>query len=439
MSSSNPSPQQESLYNDAVAQLLPFSYNSTIRPVGLPIDIFARFPASVKEQLIAKSIAEGKPLSLPIAANPKLFEPLTIRSVTFKNRIFVSPMCMYSSKDGLLSDYHLVHLGKFAQYGAGLVFVEATAVTSNGRISPHDAGMWDDKHIAPAKRIVDFIHANHCVAGIQLAHAGRKASTKNIHFMIPGYTKNEVADLSEGGWPDDVWGPSTVPFHSSYPNPKELSIEQIKQVIESFVDASKRAVQAGFDVIEVHAAHGYLLSSFCSSNPNKRTDQYGGSFENRTRLILEVATAIRAVLPDGMPLFFRISCHEWVEDGGWDMEQTLALAPLLIAAGVDMIDCSSGAISHHQKIKVEPAYQVQFSDGIKKKYGDSIKTIAVGQIREPKQAEQIIASGQADAVNIARQFLREPSWVIRAARELGAQIAMPIQYQYFMQDIPSGF
>lgn len=349
---------------------------------------------------------------------PHLFDPLTIRGLTFANRVFVSPMCEYSSEDGFANDWHLVHLGSRAVGGAGLVLTEAAAVTAEGRISPQDLGIWKDDHIAFLSRIAGFIHEQGSVAGMQLAHAGRKASTYRP------WSGNGAIAANDGGWPD-VMAPSALPFADHYPMPRELTPAGIAAVTGAFVAAAARALRAGFRVIELHAAHGYLLHEFLSPLSNQRPDQYGGSFENRIRLVREVVTAVRAVWPETLPLFVRISATDWVE-GGWDIEQSVELARQLKLLGADFIDCSSGGNAAHATIPVGPGYQAPFAERIRRDAG--ILTGAVGLITEPSQAEQIVAGGQADAVLLARELLRDPYFPLRAARELGQEIAWPAQY-----------
>jgi 2,4-dienoyl-CoA reductase-like NADH-dependent reductase (Old Yellow Enzyme family) len=347
-----------------------------------------------------------------------LFEPLTIRSVTLPNRIAVSPMCQYSSENGYVNDWHLVHLGSRAAGGAGLVLTEATAVSPHGRISPKDLGIWDDTHIDPLARIVRFIDQQGSVAGIQLAHAGRKASVAPPWENRPG----TLAE-TEGGW--SIVAPSAIAFDEIYSLPDVLSKEGIAEILESFVQAARRAYQAGFRVAEVHAAHGYLLHQFLSPISNQRTDQYGGSFENRTRLLLDIVTAVRGVWPENLPLFVRISATDWT-DGGWDLEQSLALVLLLKSQGVDLIDCSSGGNLSSAKIPVGTGYQTAFSERIRRETG--IKTGTVGMITGSAQADHIIRSDQADLVLLGRELLRDPYWPLRAARELGHPTPWPAQY-----------
>ena len=349
---------------------------------------------------------------------PGLFDPLTIRDVTFANRVFVSPMCQYSSVDGYANDWHFVHLGTRAVGGAGLVLTEATAVLPEGRISPQDLGIWDDGHVEMLGRIVGFIHGQGSIAGMQLAHAGRKASTSRP------WEGHDAVPESEGGW-KKVVAPSAIPFSDTYPMPQELTLDGIQEVVAGFAAAARRACQAGFRVVEIHAAHGYLIHEFLSPLSNKREDDYGGSFENRTRLCREVVAAVRSAWPKELPLFLRISATDWVE-GGWDIDESVKLAGELKRMGVDLIDCSSGGNVPHAKIPVGPGYQTAFAERIRREAG--IMTGAVGMITSPTQAEHVVRTGQADAVIMAREFLREPYWPLRAAEELGHPIAWPVQY-----------
>jgi 2,4-dienoyl-CoA reductase-like NADH-dependent reductase (Old Yellow Enzyme family) len=349
---------------------------------------------------------------------PHLFDPFPIKDIKFANRVFVSPMCQYSCHDGRASDWHFVHLGSRAVGGAGLVLTEATAVLPEGRISPEDLGIWSDDHIEPLARIVRFIHEQGSVAGIQLAHAGRKASTYRPwsgHGAVPE---------NAGGW-KKVVAPSAVAFADHYPMPQELTSAGIREAIDGFAKAARRACDAGFRVLETHAAHGYLIHEFLSPLSNRRTDAYGGSFDNRTRFLREIVAAIRASWPQRAPLFLRISCTDWI-DGGWDIQQSVELARGLKAMGVDLIDCSSGGNVPHAKIPVGPGYQTPFAERIRREA--QIMTGAVGMITSPIQAEHIIGTGQADAVIIAREMLRDPYWPLRAARELGQSVSWPVQY-----------
>ncbi len=347
-----------------------------------------------------------------------LFEPLSIRSIQLKNRIVVSPMCEYSSEDGFANDWHLVHLGSRAVGGAGLIITEATAVSPEGRISPDDLGIWKDAHIEFLKRITSFITAQGAVPGIQLAHAGRKASHTSP------WKGNLPLKAEEGAW--TTMAPSAIPFKQGDPLPGEMSLADIEQLKKDFRDAAVRALQAGFKLIEIHAAHGYLLNEFLSPLSNHRADAYGGSFENRVRLLLEIVDIARSVLNESLPLFVRISASEWVEDG-WNLEDSVQLAKLLKDRGVDMIDCSSGGNTHHQKITVKPLYQVGFADVIKKEAG--IRTAAVGMITTAEECEAILQSGRADLVILARQLLRDPYFPLHAARKLNVDVSWPVQYE----------
>ncbi|CAF0788750.1 unnamed protein product [Adineta ricciae] len=365
---------------------------------------------------------------------PALFRPLHIRSLVLKNRIVVSPMCTYSSENGFLNDWHLVHLGQFAIGGAALVIQEATAVQPNGRITPYDAGLWMDEQMEMTERIVQFIHSQNCAAGIQLAHAGRKASTKAPFHQQPGNRTEPVyVTNKDGGWSDNVVGPSALPFAETYCIPKEISLEEIDQFKQNFVKSVERAKKCGFDFLEIHAAHGYLLSEFLSPSSNKRTDDYGGSFENRIRLLLELTSLVRQAWPSTRPLSIRLSCEEWIGEDGWTITDTLRLIPQLVELGVDIIDTSSGGNSSCQQLPVplEPGYQVPFSEAIKKSnYGARIMTAPVGLITQAKQANDIIERGHGDLVLIAREFLRDPHFPLRAARELGVnEMSWPPQYQ----------
>jgi 2,4-dienoyl-CoA reductase-like NADH-dependent reductase (Old Yellow Enzyme family) len=347
----------------------------------------------------------------------KLFEKFKLREIEFRNRIWVSPMCQYSSEDGMPTDWHLVHLGTRATGGAGLVMMEATAVSPEGRISPEDAGIWSDAHAEAYARITKFIKSQGAVAGIQLAHAGRKAST------AAPWNGGKKVDENEGGW--QTIAPSAIAFDEDYPMPREMTKADIEKVKEDFVAAAKRSLDAGFEVIEIHAAHGYLLHEFLSPLSNERTDEYGGSFENRVRFPLEIAKAMRDAIPENLPVFVRISATDWTE-GGWHLEQSIEFCRALKETGIDLIDCSTGGNLPHAKIPVAPNYQVSFAAEIRSKAG--IATAAVGMITEPAQAEEILQKGEADAVMIARQLLREPYFPFRAARELGGEIDVPRQY-----------
>jgi 2,4-dienoyl-CoA reductase-like NADH-dependent reductase (Old Yellow Enzyme family) len=347
-----------------------------------------------------------------------LFSPLTIRDITFRNRIGVSPMCQYSCEDGFATEWHLVHLGSRAVGGAALVIAEASAVEARGRISPSDLGLWKDEHIEALERITGFIRAQGAVAGIQLAHAGRKASTR-----VPWDNRGGVAPESEGGWP--VVAPSPIPFRQNDPTPIELSATEIRSVVEAFRTAALRARYAGFQVVEIHAAHGYLLHEFLSPLSNQRADEYGGSFDNRVRIVEEVTRAVRGVWPGEMPLFLRISAQDWA-DGGWTLDESVKLAKRVKILGADLVDCSSGGLALHQKIQLGPGYQVPFAERIRREAG--VKTAAVGLITEAAQADDIVREGRADMVLLAREFLRDPYFPLRAAKALGRQVEPPLQY-----------
>ena len=327
-------------------------------------------------------------------------------------------MCQYSSVNGHAHDWHLVHLGGLATGGAGLVFTEAAAVSRNGRISQHDLGIWDDGHVAMLQRITSFVRAHGAAMGIQLAHAGRKASTKRP------WEGTGMVSPSDGGW-DDVVAPTDLAFSDTYPHPHALTTDGIAEIVEAFRTAAMRAVFAGFQVAEIHAAHGYLLHEFLSPLSNSRTDEYGGSFANRTRFPLEVARAVRNAWPDELPVFVRISATDWT-DGGWDVDEAVQFALELKAIGIDVVDCSSGGLVPHQRIAVGPGYQVPFARRVKEEAG--IATAAVGLITEPAQAEEIVAEGDADMVLMARELLRNPRWPLAAAHELGVDGPWPSQY-----------
>ena len=348
---------------------------------------------------------------------PILFTPLKLREVEFRNRIFVSPMCQYSSEDGRPTDWHLVHLGARAAGGAGLVIAEATAVTPEGRISPCDLGIWSDAHGRALERVVGFIHSQGAAAGVQLAHAGRKAST------APPWDGGGLLGPEQGGW--EPVGPSPVGFAPGFGTPRELTAGDLEGIVEAFGAAARRARDAGFDCVEIHAAHGYLLHQFLSPLSNLRTDRFGGSFENRLAFPLAVVARVREVWPASRPLFVRISATDWVE-GGWSLDDSVALARRLKTAGVDLVDCSSGGSAPHAKIPVGPGYQAPLAAAIRKEVG--VATGAVGMVTSPEQAEQILATGQADAVLMARELLRNPYWPLMAARKLGAAVEWPRQY-----------
>ncbi|WP_026309097.1 NADH:flavin oxidoreductase/NADH oxidase [Spirosoma spitsbergense] len=348
-----------------------------------------------------------------------LFSPLSIRTITLKNRIVVSPMCQYSSEDGFSTDWHLVHLGSRAVGGAGLIFTEATAVSAEGRITPEDLGIWKDEHIEGLQRITRFIRQNGSVPGIQLAHAGRKASHRR-----PWEGGNLILPTDDRGW--QTVGPSALSFQGTGPEPIALTAEGIEKVLTDFQMAAQRALTAGFQVVEIHAAHGYLLHEFLSPLSNQRTDDYGGSFANRVRLLLDVVGQVQTVWPSELPLFVRISATDWTE-GGWTIDDSVALAGLLKDKGVDVVDCSSGGNVATAKIPLKPGYQVPFAERIKKETG--IMTAAVGLITSPEQANAILTSGQADLVLLAREFLRDPYFPLHAAQATGAATAWPVQYE----------
>ena len=349
---------------------------------------------------------------------PGLFDPFILRGVTLRNRIAVSPMCQYSASDGRANDWHFVHLASRAVGGAALVITEATAVTPSGRISPQDLGLWSDEHIEPLARIVRFIDEQGSVAGIQLAHAGRKAST------LRPWNGSGTAPPSAGGW-SDVVAPSAVPFAEGDVTPRAMSEGDIAGGVEAFAAAARRALAAGYRVVEVHAAHGYLLHEFLSPLSNRRTDRYGGSFENRTRFVCEVVDGIRRVWPEELPLFVRVSATDWI-DGAWDVAQTVKLARLLKDRGVDLLDCSSGGNVSGVKVPLVPGYQVPFAEQVRREAG--IATGAVGLITDAAQADAVIRGGQADLVLLARELLRDPYWPLRAARELQQPVTWPAQY-----------
>jgi 2,4-dienoyl-CoA reductase-like NADH-dependent reductase (Old Yellow Enzyme family) len=349
-----------------------------------------------------------------------LFQPLTLKSVTLRNRIGVSPMCQYSSEDGIATDWHLVHLGSRSVGGAGLVVAEATAVSPEGRITPGDAGIWSDKHVEAIAWINRFVKQHGAVPGIQIAHAGRKASAAR-----PWEGGAHLAD-GAGGWP--TMAPSALAFGGELPKvPRAMTEADVARVQNEFVLAARRALAAGCEWLELHSAHGYLSHEFLSPLTNHRSDRYGGSFDNRVRFLLETTRAVRAAWPDKLPLAVRISCTDWVP-GGWDIEQSVELARRLKAEGVDLIDCSSGGNLPDAKIPVGPGYQVPFAERIRKEA--AIATAAVGMITIPAQADEIVRQGRADLVLLAREFLRDPYWPMRAARALGHAAAVPSPVQY---------
>ncbi|RDL29922.1 uncharacterized protein BP5553_10549 [Venustampulla echinocandica] len=396
---------------------------------------------------------QSPPVGTAISSNPPiLFTPLKIRDVTFQNRIWVAPMCMYSASNGHLTDFHLIHLSAFAYRGSSLTIIEATSVSPNGRITPEDSGLWQDSQIAPIRRVADFVHSQGQKLGIQLAHAGRKAST--VAPWLADRGKSVVATKDVNGWPDDVVAPSAIVWGDGYVPPKEMTENDIKDIVDGFRDSAKRAVQAGVDVIEIHAAHGYLLCSFLSPISNRRTDKYGGSFENRIRMLLEVIQAVREAIPIGMPLLVRVSATEWMESQApesWDVESTIRLAKLLPGLGVDLLDVSSGGNNPAQQIEMHTDFQTGIAGRIRTElFKSGIRDLligAVGMITEAEVAKSIVEAGKAvevdqtieiideqdavakaDIVLVARQFLREPEWVLRVAHTLGVDVQWPNQY-----------
>jgi 2,4-dienoyl-CoA reductase-like NADH-dependent reductase (Old Yellow Enzyme family) len=418
---------------------------------------------------VENKAAPGAPFYTPVqdppagtaldpATAPTLYQPLKIRNMTLQNRWAVAPMCQYSADDGHLTDWHFAHLSQFILRGTALTIVEATSVLPNGRITPQDSGMWKDSQIAPLKRIVDFAHSQGQKVGIQLAHAGRKASTLAPWLRAHG---SAVASKEHGGWEDNVWGPSAICFGEGFAVPKEMTKDDIKELLQAWKDAARRAVEAGVDTIEIHSAHGYLLTSFLSPISNQRTDEYGGSFENRTRLLFETIAAVREVIPESMPLFVRISATEWMEHANgpsWTLEDSIRLAKLLPAAGVDLLDVSTGGNNEAQKIDIHPYYQVDLAGKIRealRKDGIDLLIGAVGLITNAEMARSIVQEGKeasatvtgaaahdsdevasevagpvtrADLVLVARQFLREPEFVLRSAHQLGVEVKWPNQY-----------
>jgi 2,4-dienoyl-CoA reductase-like NADH-dependent reductase (Old Yellow Enzyme family) len=346
-----------------------------------------------------------------------LFDPLSIRGITLQNRIVVSPMCQYSSEDGFANDWHLVHLGSRAAGGASLVFAEASAVTAEGRITAEDLGIYKDAHVEFLSRIVRFLKSQGTVPGMQIAHAGRKGSTQR-----PWEGSNKVS-VADGGWIPVA--PSAAAFSETYPMPRALLKEEIHAIVDAFAQAARRALEAGYQVLEIHAAHGYLAHEFFSPLSNFRTDEYGGSFENRTRIGREIVSAVRKVWPDNLPLFIRISATDWKE-GGWDLDQSVELAKQLKPLGVDLVDCSSAGLAVDQKIIAGPGFQVPFAERIRR--DADILTATVGLIETKEQVSEILAKNQADLVLMAREFLRDPYWPLRAARELKQKISWPAQY-----------
>ncbi|UQW99942.1 NADH:flavin oxidoreductase/NADH oxidase [Streptomyces sp. RerS4] len=362
-------------------------------------------------------------MSAAPAAFATLFQPYTLRSVTIPNRIWMAPMCQYSAEAfgpnaGVAHDWHFTHYAARATGGTGLIIQEATAVSPEGRISPYDLGIWNDTQVEALRRITTFVKAQGSVPGIQIGHAGRKASTDR--------TWKGGAPVGPDG---DGWlpsAPSPVPFAEGHPVPHELTVEEIREITDQFAAAAGRALAAGYEVLEIHGAHGYLIGEFLSPHSNRRTDSYGGSFENRTRFAVEVVDAVRAVWPEELPLFFRISATDWLDGDGWTADETVRLADLLREHGVDLLDVSTGGLAPHVKIPVGPGYQVPFAARVKAE--TTLPAAAVGLITEPEQAEKILANGEADAVLLGRELLRDPYWARRAARELGAEIPVPNPY-----------
>lgn len=397
--------------------------------------------AKVIENPAAKGIsyyspAQEPPAGTQIEGSVKLFTPITIRGMTFPNRLFLAPLCQYSSKDGYANDWHLTHLGGILQRGPGLSIMESTGVQRIGRITPQDLGLWEDGQIEPLKRITEFAHSQSQKIAIQLAHAGRKAST-----VAPWLSFNAMAVEQVGGWPTEIVGPSAIPQEEGINNvPTALTEDGVQTLIQDFADAAKRAVKANFDAIEIHAAHGYLLHQFLSPVSNKRTDKYGGRFENRTRLLLEVSAAIRASIPDTMPLLVRISATDWFEfdenlkkefPESWTLEQSVRLAPLLADNGVDLVDVSSGGIHAKSAIAIKPgpAYQAHLAQEIKKAVGDKLVVTAVGGVKSGAIAEEVVQSG-IDAVQAGRWFQENPGLVRAFANELGVNVKMATQIDW---------
>ncbi len=361
-----------------------------------------------------------------MTASAHLFAPLAVRSLTLRNRIGVSPMCQYSARDGFVDDWHLIHLGSRAVGGAALVCVEATAVEARGRISPEDTGLWQDAHVEPLGRIARFVTSQGAVPAIQLAHAGRKAS-----MTRPWEGDRPLAD-ADGGW--EPVAPSALPFAEGWRTPQALGAGEIGEIVTRFRDATVRAREAGFDWLEIHGAHGYLIHSFLSPLANKRADDWGGSFHDRCRLVVEIVRAVRRVWPERLPLALRLSCTDWV-DGGWTLEDSVALATRMKQEGVDVIDCSSGGVVPGVKIPVGPGYQVPLAEAVRK---TGVIAAAVGMITEPTQADEIITSGRADLVMLARELLRDPYWPLHAARTLGQPAPVPPQYLRAYAGLPQG-
>ncbi|THW00103.1 NADH:flavin oxidoreductase/NADH oxidase [Aureobasidium pullulans] len=360
---------------------------------------------------------------------PKLFQPLKLRGLTLPNRIFLSPLCQYSAEDGHMTDYHLAHIGGIVKRGPGMTIIEATAVTPEGRITPEDVGLWKDSQIAPMKRVVDFAHSQNQLITIQLAHAGRKASC-----VAPWSSAAAVAPKEQNGWPDNVLAPSAIPWNEHHANPRAMTLEDIESFKKSYADAVRRALTVGFDAIEVHAAHGYLLCSFLSPTSNQRTDKYGGSFENRTRLLLETVDLVREIIPETMPLFVRVSGTEWLEEveeikESWTSDQTVKLGEILAERGVDLMDISSGGNHPKQHPHAAPGYQAPLSKAVKKAVGDKMAVSAVGSIHTGKLANELLEEG-LDVIMVGRLFQKNPGVVFAFAEELGVEVNMPNQIRW---------
>ncbi|KAK3175182.1 hypothetical protein OEA41_002428 [Lepraria neglecta] len=374
----------------------------------------------------AGTASDPQPNGAPI---PKLFQPLKLRGVTFQNRLMLSPLCQYSAENGHHTAWHFAHLGGIISRGPGLSMVEATSVTAEGRITPEDSGLWLDSQMEPLKRIVEFAHSQGQKVGIQLGHAGRKAST-----VAPWLSSGDTATEEVNGWPDNVYAPSAIAYSEKLPHPKEMTKADIENVKKAWVASVKRALACGFDVIEIHNAHGYLLHSFVSPASNKRTDEYGGSFENRTRLTREIVELTRKTIPKDMPLFLRISATDWLEDepsieASWKVEDTVRLAEVIADMGVDLLDVSSGGLHPKQKVKTGPGYQAPFAKAVKEKLGDKLAVATVGSITSGKQANQLLEEG-LDLTIAGRMFQKNPSLVWDFAEELGVQINVANQIRW---------
>ncbi|KAI3010493.1 hypothetical protein CBS147346_1706 [Aspergillus niger] len=363
-------------------------------------------------------------------AIPKLFQPITIRGLTFQNRLGVSPMCQYSAEDGHMTDYHLAHLGGIAQRGPGLIMIEATAVQPEGRISPQDVGLWKDSQIAPIARVIEFAHSQGQKIGIQLAHAGRKAST-TVPWML---NHGSIATENVGGWPDNVKGPSDIPFSETFPRPRAMTKDDIREFKEAWVTAAKRALVAGADFIEIHNAHGYLLASFLTPYANKRTDEYGGSFENRMRLPLEIVQLTRDTVGEHVPVFLRLSASDWLGSTStetWDLHDAVRFAEALADQGaIDLVDVSSGGLHSSQEVKSGPGFQAQFGIAIKKAVGERMLVATVGHIRDGKLANRLLEEEGLDVVLVGRGFQKDPGLVWTFAQHLDVEVAMPGQIRW---------